>query len=542
MSVLALSQVLLCAVVLGAGHLIGEFRVKGASLGVAAVFFVGLGVSAVDPRLRLPDFVDQFGLALFVYMVGLAGGPTFFRTLRRRGLRDNVFVVAMVLVAAAATVVAGRFFHLSRATTAGVFAGATVNVPALGGSQDALHNLDPVHADALSAQAAVGMSLSYGFGVIAMIAVLVVYLSLTRIDFDGEAKANTDLASFGQDLVERAVTITHGAGADVEALSARDDAVLLSRLVRNGHAHVAVTLPTLMAGDTVSLVGTAEAVAALAAELGEPFDGTLSAERGEVDFRRMTVSNHALAGSTVAELRLPVLHGAMVSRVRRGDQDLLATQATALELGDRVRVVAPHENMAAVASLLGDSDKALSKVDFTGITVGLALGLLLGLLPIPLPRGITLRLGVAGGPIIAGLVFGFIGRTRGITWQQPHQTVLVLRQVGVMLFFAGIGLKSGAALTEQLGDSGAWSIVGAGAAVSTVVALTSIFVGRYLLRAPMSWLMGLMAGMGTNPAVLTFAEDRSKNELPVMAYSTVFPIAMVSKIIIGELLIQLFIH
>lgn len=542
LSVLTLSPVLLCAVVLGAGHLLGGLHVKGASLGVAAVFFVGLVLSALDPTLRLPDFVDQFGLALFVYMVGLAGGPTFFRTLRRRGLRDNGFVVAMLFVAAAATVVVGQLFHLSAATSAGVFAGANVNVPALGGSQDALHTVDPVHAAELGAQAAVGMSLSYGFGVVAMIVVLIVYVTMAKVDFGQEARENNDLASFGEILVERAVTVTIGAGADVMALSRRDDEVLLSRLVRGGHAHVAVTLPTLVAGDTLSLVGTARAVTAMAAEIGEPFMGILSAQRSEVDFRRMTVSNTALAGRTVEELDLPGSHGAMVSRVRRGDQDLLATPSTALELGDRVRVVARHDQMGSIAALLGDSDKALAKVDFTGITVGLALGLLIGLIPIPFPGGITVRLGLAGGPIIAGLLLGFIGRTHRITWQQPHQTVTVLRQVGVMLFFAGVGLKSGGALIAQLRGGGVWSTIGAGFVVSTTVAVVSVLVGRLVLRAPVSWLMGLMGGLGTNPAVLTFAEERTNNELPLMAYSTVFPIAMVSKIIIGELLIQLFVR
>ncbi|MEU8242065.1 TrkA C-terminal domain-containing protein [Actinoplanes missouriensis] len=541
---LAANTVLLCALVLGLGHLLGSVRIRGVSLGVAAVFFVGLGVGALDDRLRLPDFADQFGLALFVYLIGLGSGPTFFAALRRRGLRDNVFVVGVLGLAALIVVGSAAAFHLNPATAAGVFAGALVNVPALGAAQDALRAVDPAHAEALSSDATVGMSLTYGYGVIAMVGALVTYLILVRVDFDREAAENTHLAPAPKKLVERTLLVTRGAGTSVQELTgdlARAGEALLVRLRRGDRMHLAATVDTLHDGDLLSVIGTRAATRDLVTRLGEETRSALSLDRSTLDFRRITVSAPGLVGIAVADLDLPHRHGALLTRVRRGDHDLIATPATRLLLGDRVRVVTTRDHMPEVAALLGDSDQSLTRVNFTGLTLGLALGLLLGVIAVPIADGATLRLGLAAGPLIMGLILGRAGRTGSLTWHQPRSTTLVLRQVGVALFFAGVGLKSGGALVRGFSDGGAWKMIAAGGLVAAGTAVTCIAAGR-LLRMPLSWLMGVMAGIDTNPAVLTFAEDRAGNDLPALAYATVFPVAMVSKVLLAQLMIVLLHH
>ncbi|MFI1994525.1 aspartate:alanine exchanger family transporter [Actinoplanes sp. NPDC020271] len=543
-NLLAGNAVLLCAVVLGLGHLLGSLRVRGVALGVAAVFFVGLGLGALDERLRLPDFADQFGLALFVYLIGLAGGAGFVTALRRRGLLDNLLVVAVLAVAALTAAGAAAALHLGPATAAGVFAGALVNAPALGGAQEALRAVDPAHAGALAGDAAVGMSLTYGYGVVAMIGALVTYMVIVRVDFGREAAENTDLAAAPRRLVERAVRVTRGAGTDVRELNdelARHGEVLLVRLQRGDHTHLVPTMTTLREGDLLSMVGTTDATRDLVARLGEKVWPVLSLDRNSLDFRRITVSNPEVVGTALADLDLPHLHHAIITRVRRGDQDLLATPATRLLPGDRVRVVTSRDRMPDVTAMLGDSDQSLTRVDFTGLTLGLALGLLLGTVSVPLGGGAGLRLGLAAGPLIVGLILGRLGRTGPITWHQPRSTMLVLRQVGVALFFAGVGLKSGGALVHGFAGGDAWKTIAAGGLVAAGTAVACIAAGR-LLRMPVSWLMGVMAGIDTNPAVLTFAEDRARNELPALAYSTVFPVAMVLKILIAQLMIVLLLH
>ncbi|MEU8664580.1 TrkA C-terminal domain-containing protein, partial [Actinoplanes philippinensis] len=421
---------------------------------------------------------------------------------------------------------------------------AVLTAPALGAAQAARRAVDPVGAPPPPTHAAVGMSLTYGYGVIAMIGALVTYLVVVRVDFGREALDNTDLAPAPRKLVERTLRVTRGAGAGVRELIedlARDGDALLVRLRRGDRMLLAATVTDLREGDLLSVVGTRAATRELVARLGEKASPALSLDRGTLDFRRITVSAPALAGAHIADLDLPRRHNALITRVRRGDQDLIATPDMRLLLGDRVRVVAPRDRMPAVTALLGDSDQSLTKVDFTGLTLGLALGLLLGAVAVPLAGGATLRLGLAAGPLIAGLLLGRIGRTGRITWQQPRSTILVLRQVGVALFFAGVGLKSGGSLVRGFSDGDAWRIIAAGALVAAGTAIACLAVGR-LLRMPLSWLMGVMAGIDTNPAVLTFAEDRARNELPALAYATVFPVAMVVKVVTAQLMIVLLHH
>ncbi|KUL42417.1 aspartate-alanine antiporter-like transporter [Actinoplanes awajinensis] len=350
-TMLAANTVLLCAVVLGAGHLLGTIRIRGVALGVAAVFFVGLGVGALDERLRLPAFADQFGLALFVYLIGLASGPTFFAALRRRGLRDNAFVAGVLAVAALLAAGAAACLHLTPSTAAGVFAGALVNVPALGAAQDALRAIDPARAGALANDAAVGMSLTYGYGVVAMIGALVTYLILVRVDFEREATENTDLAPAPRRLVERTLRVNRGAGTDIRGLTddlARDGEALLVRLRRGDQMCLAGTADALHDGDLVSIVGTRAATRDLVIRLGENAWPALSLDRSTLDFRRITVSAPALVGTAVGDLDLPRRHNALITRVRRGDHDLIATPTTRLLLGDRVRVVTTRDHMPDV--------------------------------------------------------------------------------------------------------------------------------------------------------------------------------------------------
>lgn len=538
MDVLASSPVLLLAVILGVGYVAGGLRVAGVTLGVSAVFFAGLAASAVDERLRLPDFVDQFGLVLFVYVVGLTAGPAFFRAVRRRGLGSYGLVLTVIGVVTVLSGLLAAAFGLSPATAAGVFSGANVNVPALAGAIDAL---PAAGGDASAAEAVVGMSLTYPVGVLAAIVATVVFLRVVRPDLAGDAARNADLAPSAEPLLERTLLVTDaGAGLPLDELPRLIGAdVLVSRLHRDGVTHVAPGGDLLRAGDKVNVVGTRPALASVAAAIGQPVREELSLDRRDVDRRRMTVSNPSVAGRRIADLDLPKRYGALVTRVRRGDVDVLAGPGLTLALGDRVRVVAPRQNLPAVAELFGDSDTALGRIDLRNLSIGLVAGLLLGMVPIPLPGGVTVHLGLAGGPIVAGLALGALGRTGAVTWQLPRNVAMVLRQLGVALFFAGVGTKSGHAFASYLADGGALPVIAAGALLSVTFVLLVLLAGYWVLRMPASLLLGVLAGTGTNPAALTVAEERVPNELPAVGYALVFPVAMVAKVLAAQLLVQL---
>ena len=229
--------------------------------------------------------------------------------------------------------------------------------------------------------------------------------------------------------------------------------------------------------------------------------------------------------------------GAFVTRVRRGDQELLAHGSTTLQLGDRVRVVARPDQMHEVSTFFGDSYRALSEIDILTFMLGLALGLLLGMVAAPLARWRSIRLGFAGGPLVVALILGARERTGPLVWTLPYSANLTLRQLGLILFLAGIGTRSGYAFVATLRAGGGLPIVLAGTLLSVGIALLLLWIGYRLLRLPMGVVIGMLAGLQTQPAVLGFALEQADNEAPNIGYAAVYPIALIGKIILAQLLL-----
>ncbi|HEY3378307.1 MAG TPA: TrkA C-terminal domain-containing protein, partial [Armatimonadota bacterium] len=237
------------------------------------------------------------------------------------------------------------------------------------------------------------------------------------------------------------------------------------------------------------------------------------------------------------DLELQQKFGAVVTRIRRGDVDMLAHADTVIELGDRVRVVSHRERMNAVSSFFGDSYRAISEIDILTFSLGLTLGLLLGILPIPLPGGVTLKLGFAGGPLIVALILSAIGRTGPIVWTIPYGANLLLRQIGLIFFLAAVGTRAGYAFVSTLSQGGGLAIFIAGAIVTCTTALLMLWIGHKLLKIPMGLLIGMLAGLQTQPAVLGFALEQTGNDLPNIGYAAVFPVAMITKILVAQVII-----
>jgi putative transport protein len=533
---LAAHPLVLLFAVAAVGVPLGRIRVVGVRIGVAAVLFAGLAFGALDPRLRLPEVVVQLGLALFVYLVGLASGRAFVRSFDGRGLRANALVLAALVAGAAATVAVARLLGVDGATAAGAFTGATTNTPALAGVVEALRG----SADATAP--VVAYSLAYPGGVLGVIVAIAVLQRLWRTDYRGETAGVRDYGVGGEHLERAVVRVTRAelADAPVQTWREREGWHAIFGRVRRGDDEDLVHGDTvLQVGDVVSVVGSAADLARVVPRLGEPVDAVIDLDHGNLEVRRLFVSEPAVAGRTLAELRLPQRSGAVVTRVRRGDAFLLPTADLRLELGDRVRVVARRDQMAAVERTLGDSYQGLSEVDVPSLAVGLVAGLLLGLVPIPLPGGVTLELGFAGGPLLVALVLGAVGRTGSWVWTVPYSANLTLRQLGLLLFLAGVGTSSGYAFAQTLGAGDGWGVVLAGAALTLVLAATTLTVGHKLLRVPMPVMIGVVCGQHTQPAALGYAVEQAGGDLPHVGYATVFPLATVAKIVLAQLVLRL---
>lgn len=547
LALLEQNPILLLFVVAAIGYPLGRVKVAGFSLGVAAVLFVGLGFGAIQSDLKLPEVIYQFGLVLFVYTIGLSSGPGFFAALRRRGLRDNAFVLAMLVAAGGLVALVGMLLRLTNPLVAGLFTGAFTNTPALAGALETLKatapsNLSPDALERYLAQPVVAYSVAYPMGVIGVLLAIWASEKLWRIDHRKEAARVPELGGTREGLTHQSILVTAQelrSRPITQIARERGWPVLLGRYQHAGKQALVSPSTVLEPGDVISLIGSSETVGAVGLEIGEPSTEALELDRRSLDFRRMVVSNPGIAGMKLSNLHLPQQFGAIITRVGRGDLDLLPSGETVLELGDRVRIVCPPDRMRAVSGFLGDSYRAIAEIDVMTFGLGIALGLLVGSLPIPLPGGAIFKLGFAGGPLIVGLVLGALGRTGRVLWQLPHGANLTLRQLGLILFLAGVGTRSGYAFASTLASGAGLGLFVAGAILTALVAMSTLWVGYRLLGIPYSLLIGMLSGLQTQPAALGFSSERAENDLPNIGYATVYPMATIAKIVIAQLLLSL---
>ena len=537
------NPLLLLFIVTAIGYPLGQIKVRGTSLGVSAVLFVGLAIGSLDPNLKLPEIISTLGLALFVYSIGLSSGPGFVASFRRAGLRDNALVAAMLIFAALLSLGVYSLIGLKGTFVAGMFTGSLTNTPALAAVLEYIKSVAPAATrDQLLSEPVVGYSVAYPMGVIGMLLAINILQRIWKIDYAKEAREMKELGANSESLHNRTILITHPevAGQTIEGITRNCNwDVIFGRLKRGETLALANGKTVLQVGDLVSAVGSFEELDKVAGCLGEYSQQRLEFDVSEFEPRRVFVSSPRVAGRRLKELNLQQEFGAVVTRVRRGDVDMLAHGDTVLELGDRVRVVCHRQRMSKVSAFFGDSYRAISEIDLLTFSLGLTLGLLLGILPIPLPGGVTLKLGFAGGPLIMALFLSAIGRTGPIVWNLPYGANLLLRQVGLIFFLAAVGTRSGYAFVSTLSQGGGLNIFVAGAIITLLTAFGTLWVGHKVLKIPMGLLTGMLAGLQTQPAVLGYALEQSGNDLPNLGYAAVYPLAMIVKILAAQIIITL---
>lgn len=534
---LAAQPLVLIFLAIGAGFLLGHIKLLGAELGVAAVLFVGLGLGAWgDGHFVVPEFAMQFGLLLFVYMIGLQSGPAFLRLLRKRGLALGALAFAAVGASMGVTWLVATITGLPAALAAGLLCGATTNTPALAAVTDVLKGTADAQAPTI------GYSLAYPIGVLVPLLLAEGMLRLRHVDVAVEAKrAEEALGMTTEPPQSKNLRVENPGVNDVligsipfEALGLR-----VSRVQRGESVVVAEPETRLALGDVLHVVGSHEALAQAQQLVGRPVPGPgPEAHREQVDFRRMTLSSSALLGKTLGQLELEHRFGATVTRVRRGDRDFVPTAATVLERGDRLRVVGPPGHLPQVATYLGDSDRALGEMDFLSLSLGMLIGIALGSIHFPLPGTGGFTLGMAGGTLLVALALGAMGHTGRITWQIPAIASIAIRQLGLVLFFAAVGLRAGGHFPSAFASYGYVLLISAVlvAATSTAVLLIG---ARRVLHADWATTTGVLAGGQTQPALLAFAGDRMHTEAPNDSYVAILPAAMIAKIAAAQALLML---
>jgi len=318
----------------------------------------------------------------------------------------------------------------------------------------------------------------------------------------------------------------------------KDPGFVLSRIRKGERSDLVDGATVLEAGDAVVAVGDPAALERARLLFGESVTEHLAEGQDGITYRRIFVSNRAVAGKTIRELNLARTLHATITRLRRGEVDIVPSPETVLEMGDRVRVVTLKENMDSVVRYFGDSVRGIAETDFLSLSLGIVLGVFLGMIPIPLAHGVQFKLGFAGGPLIMGLILGRLGRTGPVIWDLPYNANLVLRQVGLVFFLAGIGSRAGIGFVDTL-MAGGWILVVGGALVTTVTTLLVLAIGEKYLRLPVAAILGMMSGIQTQPAVLAYATQTTESDLPNTWYATVYPAAMVAKILLAQVVVSM---
>jgi putative transport protein len=498
------------------GYLGGELNLKGFSLGVGAVLFVALAMGWFAPAAAPAPILGTFGLALFLYAVGTQYGRQFFAGLTSvSGLRANFLGLTGILFSGLMSIVIMNVMGLSLEHALGLFAGSNTSTPALQAALATFGTDDP----------AIGYSVAYPFGVAGPI--LCLYLAFAIL------KPKIDVATGSRmELLEVGLTQPEFFGKRVgELMTALPPQVQIVALRRGDYNRPASLTSVIAENDVLLAVGPTRAVLdQVQTILGQPAHGAITADRRDLDYLRVFASRPSVIGRTVGALALPGDKRAIVAHVLRGDGDLQARPDVVLEYGDRVGILADRADFPEIRRFFGDSIKGTAEFSYISIGLGIALGMLIGVIPIPVPGVGTIALGVSGVLIVA-LILGYVRRTAGLNWTIPLSANLVVRNLGLTVFLAQVGMASGPKFALEVSDSGVL-MLGLGAVVLMSLVLPPLVLGLFVFRRPFDEVAGIISGACGNPAILAYASRLAPTEATEVSFATIFPGMTIVKILL----------
>ena len=534
---------LVLSLVITGGIMLSKIKIGGISIGVTWILFVGIvaghfGMTVDENTLH---FIKEFGLILFVFSIGLQVGPGFFSSFKEGGLRMVACAAAVVALGAVATYVIHLVTGTPMTTMVGVMSGAVTNTPGLGAVQQAYTDLmgenDPTIA--------LGYAVAYPLGVVGVILSLVAIRFLTRVDFAEENKALEAMRAEQTNVVRFSVEFTNGALEGHTVAHLRElvnRSFVISRIMHeDGEITIADASSRLKLGEKLRVISSPEDKEAVLAFLGQQIEmskeewGAGSDSHTQLVSRRIVITKPEINGKKFSDLRLRSRYGINITRVNRAGIDLIPYQGMELQMGDRVMVVGNETAIEQVAGVLGNSMKKLREPQLLTIFLGIALGVLFGSMPlmnIPQP----VKLGLAGGPLIVAILIGRFGPHYGLVTYTTMSANLMLREVGLAMFLAGVGIGAGEGFVEAI-VGGGYRWIGDGFRITVWPMLIVGLYARLKLKMNYYTLMGLLAGSSTNPPALGYANSTAGNDMPALGYATVYPVVMFLRVLVAQMLI-----
>jgi putative transport protein len=512
--IIATQPILATFLAIGLGYLVGQISIGGFSLGVGAVLFVGLAIGAFAPKAQITGPIGLTGLIMFLYGIGILYGRQFFEGMTgAAGIKYNVLALVAVVAGLVVALALGHAYGVNVGHTLGVFAGSMTSTATLQAALDVMKNGEP----------SIGYSVAYPFGVIGPI--LCIYFMTRAVQPKFPPKAQR----FHMGEVTLGDNYT---GRRLEEIEKELSSGVQVTMVRKGHQNIVPAADLVLAsGDGLLIIAEDEAaIEATGSRLGKLEPGRIVKDRSTLDYIRVFVGKANVVGVPLAQLPLPSGFPVHLLHVRRYDADIVPTPDLMLEFGDRVGVLMPPDRKDDVRKFFGDTLKAAAEFSYVSLGVGMVLGILLGLIPIPIPGVGTVNLGIGGGPLIVALVAGKLRRTGPLLWTMPLPANIVLRNFGLALFLAAVGINAGAPFVRTVSQTGVTMLL-IGAAVLLTTVLIVLLVGYYLLKVPYDDLVGVASGATGNPSILVYSARMTPTERPDIGYAMIFPSMTIVKVI-----------
>lgn len=541
-------SVLLLAVTIAVGAALAKVKIAGISLGLTWILFVGIVMSHFGLVLddALVGFVRDFGLIVFIFAVGLQVGPTFFSSFKKGGLKLNGLATLGVLLSVATTLVLWKVTGVKLETMVGILCGAVTNTPGLGAAQEAYR--DVMETVEVEPTISMGYAVAYPLGVLGIILSLLLLRWIFRIDLNKENQrlehARDNDPSATMVMAVKVVNASVIGKRIVDLRSMLKCGFLVSRIMRqNGEVSIASGDSLIAAGDTLLVVATAldeKAIVELIGEKVEVPDEKWHGEGQKYVSRRIVITKSQFNGRYLSDLKLRNNFDVNVIRVNRGGVDLAPSATLRLQLGDRLTVVGDEAALQDVSKMLGNTLKRLREPNIIPIFIGILLGVLVGSLPFTIgnmPQPV--KLGLAGGTLVVAILLGRFGPQCHLITYTTVSANLMLREIGLALFFAGVGLSSGEGFVDTI-VGGGWKWIGYGFIITVLPLLIVGIIALKWAKVDYFTMMGMIAGGTTDPPALSFASHISPNDLPAVGYTTVYPLTMFLRVLSGQLLILLF--